>query len=875
MEPLPTDIPSLITLVRERPEILGQLFQTAPQLAMQVTQQLSQQAPTVETSGGAVVHESVDTQGGYFIGRDFMQVVIRSLPKGVNEEDAQNNISLYLHALITDLAGLKLGEISGAQDKSRQTPLQLADIYIPPNTTTKYIQAAPEQPLQRNSDTLETHYWTALEALSQHQKLTLLGKPGSGKSTFGASVLLSLAQAWQDHPEQLDQLGPGWTYGALLPIRVTLRRFAEQLPPGNATVQTGELWKFITRDLLTGDYGLSEDATRYLRAIASRHGALFLFDGLDECGSPERRARVRAAVDSLMRNAGPKCRFILTSRPYAWPTGADPFNGVYELADMDNEQIATFIHRWYDALVQRQWQTPGDAERRAADLLSARQRPDLRQLAVNPLLLTLMATLHTNRGRLPDDRTDLYNESVELLLLLRWNQQIGADRALLDELGAKHLKLSDVRETLEELAFRVHEENTGHAGTADIGEYRLIEALRPLLDGSRDKAAIVVEYVEKRAGLLIGQGPRADRHGERQFSFPHRTFQEFVAACHLAASDQFPSECVRLASAAPDHWQEVLPLAARVARAERGASAADELINGCDIEEIRAQRPLLPADWRRALLAGQQLLEIGTGALRKSARTQRILSRVCGWLVAMLDIVPAQGGLPAPLRAQAGDVLSALGDPRFNADLFYLPRGADIGFATIPGLPKIRFSRYLTTVAQFRAYLTATGQKATIPEMLRDLDQRPVRWVRHAESIKYCTWLSNSGILPKNWLADLPTESEWEYASRGGMKKISTYWWGDDFDPEQANCSNDITNIKDTSSAGCFPANPYGLYDMFGNIFEWTQSTCRRGLSDYQIACGGAWGYPVASANCIRPEAFPQNFYDLNVGFRVILRSIA
>ncbi len=41
-----------------------------------------------------------------------------------------------------------------------------------------------------------------------------------------------------------------------------------------------------------------------------------------------------------------------------------------------------------------------------------------------------MATLHANRGRLPDDRVDLYNESVDLLML-RWNRRIGADKALL------------------------------------------------------------------------------------------------------------------------------------------------------------------------------------------------------------------------------------------------------------------------------------------------------------------------------------------------------------------------------------------------------------------------------------------------------------
>ena len=130
---------------------------------------------------------------------------------------------------------------------------------------------------------------------------------------------------------------------------------------------------------------------------------------------------------------------------------------------------------------------------------------------------------------------------------------------------------------LEELAFKVHEQNVGQEGTADIGEDRLVRAFRPLLNNSKDKADVVVDYIEKRAGLLIGQG---EKDGERQFTFPHRTFQEFLAACHLAARGDFPAECARLARAAPAHWQVALPLAARLAKVERGASAADELIGG-------------------------------------------------------------------------------------------------------------------------------------------------------------------------------------------------------------------------------------------------------------------------------------------------------
>ena len=83
--------------------------------------------------------------------------------------------------------------------------------------------------------------------------------------------------------------------------------------------------------------------------------------------------------------------------------------------------------------IRRNWLNPGDAEDKREDLLEARHRPDLVPLCKNPLLLTLMASLHTSRRRLPDDRADLYNESVDLLML-RWNQKIDADKALLEAL---------------------------------------------------------------------------------------------------------------------------------------------------------------------------------------------------------------------------------------------------------------------------------------------------------------------------------------------------------------------------------------------------------------------------------------------------------
>ncbi|MBK7955261.1 MAG: SUMF1/EgtB/PvdO family nonheme iron enzyme [Candidatus Accumulibacter sp.] len=759
---------------------------------------------------------------------------------------------------------------------------------------------------------------------------------------------------WQGHDDRLADLGEHWSHGALLPIRVVLRRFAEQLPPGEKAVHAGDLWAFIGRELEASGYGLSERTLEYLHNVARRHGALIVLYGLDECGSGEARQRVLKGVDEIMHSAGPKCRFLLTARPYAWPGGPDPAHGVYALADLSDPQIEQFIGAWYAALVRRKWLLPGEAERKRADLLAARQRPDLLPLARNALLLTLMATLHANRGRLPDDRADLYNDSVELLML-RWNRQIGADRALLDELAIPTLKPSDLREVLEELAFNVHQQSVvseplvhaghrdpgtaataGTAGTADIGEDRLIRAFRPLLKHSRDKAAVVVDYIEKRAGLLIGQG---ERDGERQFAFPHRTFQEFLAACHLAAKDDFPAECARLARAAPGHWQVVLPLAARLAKAERGASAADELIGGTNVADFcRKKRPDV-SDWTCALLAGLQLLEIGVGAIRQRDRSSAIATRVADWLTAALPVPANAGGLPARQRAYAGDVLAQLGDPRaylLQVDqmrFVAVPRGAfwmgEEGDRNAPlhRNETLNYTYWIAetpvTVAQFAEFVAASADQGHDPDALNSPSNRPLVLVSWHDARAFCAWLSERwrSVLPAGWSVSLPSEAEWEKAARGGEQipasvryatiaqgfPVTTaalhdnpsprrrYPWGDEWDADQANAED---GIGETRTPGCYAAgrSPHGCEDMAGNVWEWTRSLWGTGwgypdfvypydAADrkredldapddiWRVVRGGSWSDHRDFRRCaFRFRNHPGFRYD-ELGFRVVLRS--
>jgi len=515
--------------------------------------------------------EKVDI-GGDVVGRDKIFITINYNYSGSDLAQAQELIERYLKWVIADCAPLQLRAIDYGAARPDQKPLGLTSVYVDLNTAFQiparfkladYIKLTEQGKTATLNEREELRLASALEVLAYEPYLVFLGKPGSGKSTLGLYLALTLAQAGLGQKDALQRLGAEWTHGPLLPVRVVLRQFAESLPAGLPKGRASHLWIFIADELQK--CGLKERTGSLIQDIATKAGALFLLDGLDEAGDEIRRYRVLEAVSEFMRTAGEKSRFLLTARPYAWQSGillAGIAHATYQLADFEPKQIQQFIARWYQAISAIGWVSESEASDKRLSLKDSVQREDLRPLAENPLLLTLMATLHTNRGRLPDDRVDLYNDVVELLLQ-RWNESTGTDRGLLDALQTPTLKLADVREVIEQVAFEAHAANIGREGTADIAETELLEAFRPLLGGSRDKATLVVEYIEKRAGLLLGQGVRGR---VRQFTFPHRTFQEYLAAGYLIGQADFSDRAEKLATEAPAHWREVLVLAARRAR---------------------------------------------------------------------------------------------------------------------------------------------------------------------------------------------------------------------------------------------------------------------------------------------------------------------
>ncbi|MEZ5526381.1 MAG: SUMF1/EgtB/PvdO family nonheme iron enzyme [Gammaproteobacteria bacterium] len=148
-------------------------------------------------------------------------------------------------------------------------------------------------------------------------------------------------------------------------------------------------------------------------------------------------------------------------------------------------------------------------------------------------------------------------------------------------------------------------------------------------------------------------------------------------------------------------------------------------------------------------------------------------------------------------------------------------------------MPQYYIARYETTVAQFRAFVEATGYPVD-PQALTQPDNYPVSFVSWTDALAYARWLDGAlrtiPQLPvelKKFLDDgarvtLPNEAEWEKAAKGEQSRI--YPWGNQFVSGKANVNSSTPQaVGSVQCSDCV----YGLSDMSGNVWEWTRSPYR------------------------------------------------
>ncbi|MFN8442987.1 MAG: SUMF1/EgtB/PvdO family nonheme iron enzyme [Caldilineaceae bacterium] len=713
---------------------------------------------------------------------------------------------------------------------------------------------------------------SAVAQLDRHARLVLLGTAGSGKSTFVNYVaqclagqtlgmsnanLATLIQALPDDVEKMannpDQQSPRqpWSHNSLLPVRVILRHFAAtHLPSAGTTATADHLWQHICADLAAA--ALAEFADD-LKAELHTNGGLLLLDGLDEVpDADQQREQLKAVINDFAASFG-KCRILITSRPYAYKQESWKIDGFVDttLASFSDPQIRHFIDRWYEHIAPLRNYKSDDAKGRAERLKKAIFDSErLHVLAEQPLLLTLMASLHAWHGSdLPDKRERLYAEAVDLLLE-RWEKQRierrGDGTQLVQPSLQEYLQVG--RETilgvLEQIAYEVHAGQANLEGCADIPVDTVVQRLYKVSNNPQVKLGELINYLSQRAGLLLPEG-------NTLFRFPHRTFQEYLAALYLTEGPvDFPQTIADLLHQDPERWREVALLAIAGAVGKVSSLAWATIDAFCPFAPTESAFTL--ADAWGAQIAGRGLLE-SAKLENLSVRNEEKVERVRQGLIHVMR----SGKFSPPERALAGRTLAGLGDPRFDPHRWFLPNDPLLGFIEIPGgqfimgsnkeldpqarddetpqhklnLPTFYIARFPVTVAQFRA----SGIQPSDKDAFADPDNHPVRWINWYEALSYCNWLDqtlrNSDQTPpalaeklrQGWKITLPSEAEWEKAARGVQGQIYP-WAVNDIDAPLAN--DQEAGIGDNSAVGCFPAgaSPYSVEEMAGNVWEWTRS---------------------------------------------------
>jgi Predicted NTPase (NACHT family) len=435
----------------------------------------------------------------------------------------------YYETLERDFHRLDISGIDN--DKSFEIPL--SEIYVRLRVMfDEELQNDPSQATDAEAIDIQT-------ALLRYSKLVIVGDPGSGKSTFLKYVALMLARSvLQNNPaialEKLCIQEP-----LPIPIFVSCWDFSDFLRE-RGDVRLTSLLDFLAERMTKHGFQIEISA---LESLLNDGSCCLLFDGLDEVPTDAGRTVVSRLLEDCVKKYH-KNRYVVTSRVRAY-TGDTILKGEFARCDIqpfDVNDRAQFLKNWVALLFRISPESVlaegTDANREFQSLAQGIEANDrIRPLAVNPLLLTVIAIVHWNRKRLPEQRVDLYDECVDVLLGQRKEAEHIQSRRKADAFDEQAERQQEeerpwLRKRFAEIALRILE---GEASREEASKSDVIKLLAPrFLDrGARTqeeaeiRAERFLEKQELRSGLLVSRRAHSYR-------FVHLTFQEYLAAWHLS-----------------------------------------------------------------------------------------------------------------------------------------------------------------------------------------------------------------------------------------------------------------------------------------------------------------------------------------------------
>ncbi|MBI5053492.1 MAG: putative DNA binding domain-containing protein, partial [Chloroflexi bacterium] len=365
---------------------------------------------------------------------------------------------------------------------------------------------------------------TIPEALKRHKRLVIIGDPGSGKTTLLAYLALTYARTLRDGADAVQtrlQLNETQHLPILLPLRDLGRHLLAEHKDSSKD-GAAILLNYLREYYQAQTIHLPED---FFANALEQGRAVLLLDGMDEVAEKSLRQRVARLIEKLVQSyKHDDNRFIVTSLEVGYEGVArisENF-GLAKVRDFNRAEVRAFVRDWTRAVETTLAGNESPvADEQAENLIKAIENNQrIIELAVNPLLLTVIALVHRYNASLPDRRSELYKEAIEVLLG-HWDEAKGLETEV--TLGGKVLDSDDRRSLLEPVAFWMHEQRI-----REIELDQLRELLLPVFNNGDAASATktfesFIRLINERSGLLIERGVGA-------YSFAHLTFQEYLTA---------------------------------------------------------------------------------------------------------------------------------------------------------------------------------------------------------------------------------------------------------------------------------------------------------------------------------------------------------